>query len=133
MLVEEMITPTRVHHYSDAGMMIRQIETDILYEDAVDNAPCKYTYEETDTPIPEVEREVEQEQDIIMENKLKRGFNMSNELIKEIIKSHVYGMSVVEMAQAYGLTEEEISSVLSENADEIAEERKYRAMLEGGC
>lgn len=57
---------------------------------------------------------------------------MSNELIKEIIKSHVYGMSVVEMAQAYGLTEEEISSVLSENADEIAEERKYRAMLEGG-
>ena len=58
---------------------------------------------------------------------------MSNELIKEIIKSHVYGMSVVEMSQAYGLTEEEISSVLSENADEIAEERKYRAMLEGGC
>ena len=57
---------------------------------------------------------------------------MSNELIKEIIKSHVYGMSVVEMAQAYGLTEEEISSILSENADEIAEERKYRAMLEGG-
>lgn len=57
---------------------------------------------------------------------------MSNELIKEIIKSHVYGMSVVEMSQAYGLTEEEISSVLSENADEIAEERKYRAMLEGG-
>ena len=57
---------------------------------------------------------------------------MSNELIKEIIKSHVYGMSVVEMSQAYGLTEEEISSVLSENTDEIAEERKYRAMLEGG-
>lgn len=58
---------------------------------------------------------------------------MSNELIKEIIKSYFYGMSVVEMSQAYGLTEEEISSVLSENADEIAEERKYRAMLEGGA
>ena len=58
---------------------------------------------------------------------------MSNDLIKEIIKSHVYGMSVVEMTQAYGLTEEEISSVLSENADEIEEERKYRAMLEGGA
>lgn len=57
---------------------------------------------------------------------------MSNELIKEIIKSHVYGMSVIEMAQAYELTKEEISSVLSENTDEIAEERKYRAMLEGG-
>ena len=61
MLVEEMLTPTRVHHYSDAGMMIRQIETGILYEDAVDRAPCKYTYEETDEPIPEeVEREVEE-------------------------------------------------------------------------
>lgn len=52
-----MITPTRVHHYSDAGMMIRQIETGILYEDAVDQAPCKYTYEETDEPIPEDEQE----------------------------------------------------------------------------
>lgn len=57
MLVEEMITPTRVHHYSDDGMMIRQIETGILYEDAVDNAPCKYTYEETDTPIPDNDME----------------------------------------------------------------------------
>lgn len=59
MLVEEMLTPTRVHHYSDEGMMIRQTETGILYEDAVDTVPCKYTYEETDTLIPEVEREVE--------------------------------------------------------------------------
>lgn len=57
MLVEEMLTPTRVHHYSDAGMMIRQIETGILYEDAVDQAPCKYTYEETDEPIPKDEQE----------------------------------------------------------------------------
>lgn len=57
MLIEEMISPKRVHHYSDAGMMIRQIETGHLYEDAVDRVPCKYTYEETDTPIPEVERE----------------------------------------------------------------------------
>jgi hypothetical protein len=62
MLVEEMLTPTRVHHYSDAGMMIRQIETGHLYEDAVDRVPCRWTYEETDEPIPEVEREVENEQ-----------------------------------------------------------------------
>ena len=25
MLIEEMISPKRVHHYSDAGMMIRQL------------------------------------------------------------------------------------------------------------
>jgi hypothetical protein len=60
MLTEEMISPKRVHHYSDAGMMIRQIETGHLYEDAVDRVPCRWTYEETDTPIPEVEREVEE-------------------------------------------------------------------------
>lgn len=51
MLIEERISPKRVHHYSDAGMMIRQIETDHLYEDAVDRVPCRYTYEETDIPI----------------------------------------------------------------------------------
>jgi hypothetical protein len=31
--------------------MIRQIETGILYEDAVDVIPCRYTYEESDVPI----------------------------------------------------------------------------------
>ena len=51
MLQTEMITPKRIKHYSDAGMMIRQIETGHLYEDAVDRFPCKWTYEETDIPI----------------------------------------------------------------------------------
>lgn len=58
MLQTEMVTPKRIRHYSDAGMMIRQIETGILYEDAVDRVPCRWTYEETDTPIPEQEFEV---------------------------------------------------------------------------
>lgn len=60
MLIEEMISPKRVHHYSDKDMMIRQIETGHLYEDAVDRVPCRWTYEETDVPIPEVESEVEE-------------------------------------------------------------------------
>lgn len=51
MIQTEMITPKRIKHYSDAGMMIRQIETGHLYEDAVDRFPCKWTYEETDIPI----------------------------------------------------------------------------------
>lgn len=55
MIIEEIISPTRVHHYSDAGMMMRQIETGRLFEDAVDRIPCRYTYEETDEPIPVVE------------------------------------------------------------------------------
>lgn len=50
MLKTEMIGD-RIRTWSDLGMMIRQIETGILYEDAVD-VPGKYTYEETDIPIP---------------------------------------------------------------------------------
>lgn len=55
MIREEQISPKRVRHYSDANMMIRQIETGIIYQDAVDKIPCRYTYEETDEPIPEQE------------------------------------------------------------------------------
>lgn len=50
MIIEEL-TNDRVRHYSNKGLMIRQIETGALYEDAVDIIPCPYTYEETDTPI----------------------------------------------------------------------------------
>jgi hypothetical protein len=42
---------TRIRHYSDENFKIRQIETDILYDDGVDVLPCKYHYEETDIPI----------------------------------------------------------------------------------
>ena len=48
---------TRIRHYSDANMHIRQIETGVLYEDAVDIIPCEYTYEETDLPIEHPEEE----------------------------------------------------------------------------
>lgn len=52
MLVIETMEDGRVHTYSDAGMLIRQNETDILYEDAVD-IPGHFTYTETDIPIEE--------------------------------------------------------------------------------
>ena len=52
MLKEEYIEDgKRVRHYSDEGFKIRQIETGIVYDDAVDVVPCRYTYEETDVPI----------------------------------------------------------------------------------
>lgn len=44
----------RIRHYSDEGHKIRQIETDIIYDDVVDVVPCKWTYEETDIPIEEI-------------------------------------------------------------------------------
>lgn len=46
-----------IYHYSDNNKQIRQIETDILYIDAVDKYPCEYTYEETDIDIPSDENE----------------------------------------------------------------------------
>ena len=40
-----------VRHFSDEGLMLRQVETGVLYVDAVDTVPCQYTYEETDQVI----------------------------------------------------------------------------------
>jgi len=37
--------------YSDSGMRIKQVQTGILYYEAVDLPDAPYTYEETDIPI----------------------------------------------------------------------------------
>ena len=42
--------------YSDAGMMIRQNETDVEYIEAIDVEGAPYTYTETETPIEKPER-----------------------------------------------------------------------------
>lgn len=56
MIIEEFVEDgTRVRHYSDNYMKIRQVETGNIYEDAVDYVPCRYTYEETNEPIEEDE------------------------------------------------------------------------------
>ena len=36
-----------IHTYSDDGYRIRQVETGIIYDEADDVIPCRYTYEET--------------------------------------------------------------------------------------
>ena len=56
MIREELIeNGERIRHWSDLNFKIRQIETGIIYDDAVDVIPCKYTYEETNEPIEEEE------------------------------------------------------------------------------
>lgn len=40
---------------SDSGVMIRQIETGLVYSEAVDKFPCSYTYEETDVKKSDAE------------------------------------------------------------------------------
>lgn len=41
----------RIHTYSDTGMKIRQEQTGIVYDDAIDVPSKGYTYVETDIPI----------------------------------------------------------------------------------
>lgn len=67
MLIEEMISETLIKHYSDEGFKILQKETGILYDEAIDVIPCRYTYEETDIPIIEPEEEEEESSERIGE------------------------------------------------------------------
>lgn len=46
--------------YSDKNMIIRQIETDTLYSEAVDVENAPYSYEETEIPIDKGDRIVEE-------------------------------------------------------------------------
>lgn len=50
----------RIRHFSDEGFYIKQVETGIVYEDAVDVIPCPYTYTETDELIPTEEPTLEE-------------------------------------------------------------------------
>ena len=50
-----------IRHYSDENMMIKQVETNILYVDAVDWVPCPYIYHETDIPIDTEEENLMEE------------------------------------------------------------------------
>lgn len=54
MIVEEKLNERLVKHYSDKGMKIKQVETGLVYDEAIDLIPCEFTYEETDDRIDEV-------------------------------------------------------------------------------
>lgn len=46
---------TLIRHYSDRDMKLLQVETGMVYDEAIDVVPCQYTYEETKTPIETTE------------------------------------------------------------------------------
>ena len=54
MIKTEMVGE-RIRSYSDKNVWIRQDQTGVLYEDAVDVVEIGYTYTETDIPIEEPE------------------------------------------------------------------------------
>ena len=62
----QQISETQIRHYSDENFKIRQIETGILYDEAVDVVPCRYTYEESDEPIEDVELSSDEALEIII-------------------------------------------------------------------
>lgn len=50
MLKTEILDNNLIKHYSDENFKIKQIETGIIYDEAIDVMPCRYTYEETNIP-----------------------------------------------------------------------------------
>lgn len=56
MIKVKSLSETLVRHYSDKGVKLKQVETGIVYDEAVDLIPCEFTYEETDERI-EMEEE----------------------------------------------------------------------------
>ena len=48
MIKTEILENNLIRHYSDENFKIRQIETNRIYDEAIDVIPCRYTYEETD-------------------------------------------------------------------------------------
>lgn len=54
-IVELVDNDTRERRYSDKNVKLLQVETGILYEDAVDVIPCRYTYEESNVQIESID------------------------------------------------------------------------------
>lgn len=52
MVKSEKINENLIRHFSDEGKKLLQVETGIVYGEAVDVIPCRYTYEEVDEKIP---------------------------------------------------------------------------------
>lgn len=69
MIVTEYLNDgTLIKHYSDANMLMLQVETEIKYAEAIDIVPCKYTYIETDKPIKDTEEEEKEENTVLNDN-----------------------------------------------------------------
>lgn len=50
MIIQEIYN-NLIHTYSDNKLKIQQIETGIIYDEAIDKIPCPYTYAETNIAI----------------------------------------------------------------------------------
>lgn len=55
---------------------------------------------------------------------------MSNETIREIIKSHIYGVSDADIAEVNGITTDEVKKVIAENTAIEKEIRDHLKKME---
>lgn len=56
---------------------------------------------------------------------------MSDQTINEIIKSHIYGYSVNEIADIYAIFPNDVEKIIEKNAKKISEFRKYFSNIGG--
>ena len=65
MIITEQFSENLVRHYSDKGVKIKQVETGLVYEEAIDLIPCEYAYEETNEPVGQDELEIERNEGVM--------------------------------------------------------------------
>ena len=67
MIIQEMFenNPELIVTYSDSGYRIRQIDTGIIYDSAVDIVSTDHQYEETDEKIDPAEEDEESAKEIV--------------------------------------------------------------------
>ena len=66
MIIQEYLNnETLIKHYSDAGLLIMQVETGAKYGEAIDVVPCRYTYIETDELCEEEDEVLDNDEAII--------------------------------------------------------------------
>jgi len=64
-IIEQLDEGKRERRYSDKGVKLLQVETNILYDDAVDVVPCRFTYEESEEPIDDSTMDPQEALDMI--------------------------------------------------------------------
>ena len=64
-VIEQLDEGKRERRYSDKGVKLLQVETNILYNDAVDVVPCRFTYEESEESIDDSAMDPQEALDMI--------------------------------------------------------------------
>ena len=56
---------------------------------------------------------------------------MSNEQVREIIKSHIYGIDDAEIAKINNISTEEVSKIIKDNPDQVKEISEFIKKMGG--